>query len=743
MRKRIYSLALCFCMLLALPVFLGAGSQPDGDSGLVLSKSSEYDAETGAVRITLDAYASGQIITQRVSTPCDIALVLDESGSMAYPIGTTPVYQDELETDKTYYFVTDSNKYAVTYQDGAWGYTSWGWHPVQPTTGPNDADGSHVQLYTGTQTRKAAVIAAVNAFLEQISAKNATLNGDVTPHRVGIIGFSDENSAHTIRALSNDLTAINESALKASGGTYINKGLELVDDLFDEGASAVTGEQRSRVVIAFTDGAPGLGDWNYSDTKQCAASAIGIAAVLKDADSNGYGAAVYTVGIFNGANPADLTGKANQYMNAMSSNYPDATATYQSNIYSVSLGTRAETGNYYLSASHTEGLEDIFETIASQTGSAAVSLDSSAVVQDAISDQFTFPEGADASSVSVTTQDADYSTGALRWKESSITGFDPKVVVEDNTVRVTGFDFNHNFVAEQGRSEGNVSQSGDFYGRKLIISFTVLPKDGLLGGNVATNGPASGVYDADGNCVESFEVPTVQVPLRPVAPAAADQALYLGETLQLEKLLPEPDAGLDGVGNTADLTYTIRDGAQTVGAYTVRAGETSGVWDWSADYTSDHFHAGTVTPEYASKTYTIDCTVSGGGETATASADATVTVKTCTLTIQKSGWDVRDESQSFLFHVRGTGNACAAAISMQVAVQENGSVTITGLPVGVYVITEDESWSWRYTPAQPAYTALADASGQGCATVTVGSSRTADSWLTGGSFAVNRLVVTG
>lgn len=670
MRKRICSLALCFCLLLSLPVFLGAGAQPEEDSGLVLSKSSEYDAGTGAVRITLEAYASGQIITQRVSMPCDIVLVLDESGSMA-------------------------------------------------------------SLFAGSgKTRRAALVSAVNAFLAQMEMENSKLSPDVTPHRVGMIGFSTENGARIIRDLSTDLTAIEERTLNTSGGTYINKGLALADGLFQAGEAAVAGEQRSRVVIAFTDDDPGTGSWASGSTKQCAADAIQIAASLKTG-----GVTVYTVGIFSGADPADLTGEANQFMNAMSSNYPSATAAYANYQYSVALGARGE-GNYYLSASNTEALESIFKEIASQTGGAAVTLDSSAVVLDEISDAFAFPEGADAGSIAVTTQDADYSTGALHWTETTLTDFDPTVTVENNTVRVTGFDFNRNFVAEQGRVEGNVAQSGTFHGRKLIISFEVLPKDGLIGGDVATNGPASGVYDADGNCVESFEVPTVYVPLQPVAPVAVNPALYLGETLDLRTLLSDPDAGLDGVNNTADLTYAICDGAQTVGTYTVRAGETSGTWAWAADYTADHFQNGMITPEYARKTYTVICTASSGGQTATASAAATVAVKTCSLTIQKTGWDARDEGQSFLFRVRGEGNGCAEAISLQVAVQENGSVTITDLPVGTYCIEEDASWSWRYAPAAPAEAVLTGTSGQDSATVTVSSSRTAGSWLSGSSFAV-------
>ncbi|MDD6078041.1 MAG: hypothetical protein PUB80_06385, partial [Clostridiales bacterium] len=74
MKRHMRALALCLCLLLMLPVFSGAAAQAE-DSGLVLSKSSEYDAASQTVRLTLEAYTTGQIVTERVSTPCDVALV--------------------------------------------------------------------------------------------------------------------------------------------------------------------------------------------------------------------------------------------------------------------------------------------------------------------------------------------------------------------------------------------------------------------------------------------------------------------------------------------------------------------------------------------------------------------------------------------------------------------------------------------------------------------------------------------
>ena len=63
------------------------------------------------------------------------------------------------------------------------------------------------------------------------------------------------------------------------------------------------------------------------------------------------------------------------------------------------------------------------------------------------------------------------------------------------------------------------------------------------------------------------------------------------------------------------------------------------------------------------------------------------------LTITKQGWNTIDENQSFIFTVTGPNN-----FSAKVVIQGNGSVTIKGLKVGTYTVTEDTDWSWRYTP---------------------------------------------
>lgn len=69
------------------------------------------------------------------------------------------------------------------------------------------------------------------------------------------------------------------------------------------------------------------------------------------------------------------------------------------------------------------------------------------------------------------------------------------------------------------------------------------------------------------------------------------------------------------------------------------------------------------------------------------------------LTINKTGCQDIDENQSFIFDVTGPNG-----YSKRVVIKGTGSVTITGLKVGTYTVTEVKSWSWRYSPVSPSVT---------------------------------------
>lgn len=100
------------------------------------------------------------------------------------------------------------------------------------------------------------------------------------------------------------------------------------------------------------------------------------------------------------------------------------------------------------------------------------------------------------------------------------------------------------------------------------------------------------------------------------------------------------------------------------------------------------------------------------------------------LTITKTGWETIDENQSFIFKVVGDG------FEKKAVIKGNDSVTIKGLKIGTYTITEVTDWSWRYTPdeigktitLQPAQTNE----------VTFANTRANDKWLGGDAYSQNK-----
>ena len=100
------------------------------------------------------------------------------------------------------------------------------------------------------------------------------------------------------------------------------------------------------------------------------------------------------------------------------------------------------------------------------------------------------------------------------------------------------------------------------------------------------------------------------------------------------------------------------------------------------------------------------------------------------LTITKTGWETIDENQSFIFKVVGGG------FEKKVVIKGNGSVTIKGLKIGTYTITEVSDWSWRYTPDEIVKTiTLQPAQTNG---VTFANTRAKDTWLGGDAYSQNK-----
>lgn len=578
--------------------------------GLVMNKTATANKD-GTYNITLEAYTTGSVSTTESTKPTDIVLVLDQSGSM-----------DENMTSYTYTAAypgnSHSGSYYVKYRDSyvrvswcsdcrAWtdGCTDgWFWHnpgtEYTPKTSASDTASGHVQFYSrGSATevkRLTALKKAVTSFAEDVAKKAKGPDGilgtdDDVNHRIAVVGFASGryyqgrnynygntevfvganqykygNDAKSVygKAFQDMSTATGKTniaasidALSADGGTLTNLGMEMANGIFN--ANTVTDNSRNRIVVVFTDGEPG---WSGYDS-DVATAAINQANTTK----NTYNATVYTVGIFGNA---DATSAGNQ----------NGTNAEKSNWFMQKLSSNNGTPqdpSYYLSASDSDTLSTIFQKISNQISESKIDLGSQTVIKDTVTKYFDMPT--DASKVSVKSYDCTgVADGKPTWSETG-TVINNAVTLDptDNSVNVTGFDFNANYVTEKGRDENDPKQAGDFHGRKLVIEFTVTAKDGFVGGNsVPTNGSDSGVYDKDGKEVATFDVPQVNVPIKPEL-TVKDKVIYEGGSTSVDGLYNAADTSSWNY-DFVNVSYEVKNGDTAVSVspvdctgYTVKA----------------------------------------------------------------------------------------------------------------------------------------------------------------------------
>ena len=142
------------------------------------------------------------------------------------------------------------------------------------------------------------------------------------------------------------------NSISPNGATRADYGLQLADGVFSSGRA-----DAKKIVVFFADGSPTSSSGFQASV---ADSAVKSAKSLKNK-----GADIYTIGIFNGANPAAdptnyWTSNENKFMHAVSSNYPNATS-YTTN----ELGKRTENSDFYKAASNADELKKVFDDISS------------------------------------------------------------------------------------------------------------------------------------------------------------------------------------------------------------------------------------------------------------------------------------------------------------------------------------------------------------------------------------------
>lgn len=315
---------------------------------------------------------SNTITTTTSAQPLDIALVLDVSGSMGETIETAidhkPTYKiDQDDDSKSYYAKLPNGKFKkidrITKGFFYERFDHWELDGVTVVPKKSEADPEGIQFYTATVSRTTRLEALKNAaygFIDSTAKANGAISNPEKQHRVSIVSFSSDAS------IVQSLTACTDGTkdgikravgrLSRGGDTYPGRAMEKASAAFE----AVPRADARKVVVFFTDGNPAPSGTDDFDT-ELANSGVAGSKRLKDD-----GATVYSIGIFEGADPskdeATTNNRFNAYMHAMSSNYPEATAWNK-------LGSRAENSDYYKAATDADELNSIFQEISNEINS--------------------------------------------------------------------------------------------------------------------------------------------------------------------------------------------------------------------------------------------------------------------------------------------------------------------------------------------------------------------------------------
>ena len=239
-----------------------------------------------------------------------------------------------------------------------------------------DASGSMDESMGGNdQTKRITALKnAASSFIDAIAEQNAKIDAS-KQHQVAIVKFAGSradwvgndtywesgyryNYSQTMKKLTpctgDDATSLKSTvnSISPNGATRADYGLQLADGVFSSGRA-----DAKKIVVFFADGSPTSSSGFQASV---ADSAVKSAKSLKNK-----GADIYTIGIFNGANPAAdptnyWTSNENKFMHAVSSNFPNATS-YTTN----ELGKRTENSDFYKAASNADELKKVFDDISS------------------------------------------------------------------------------------------------------------------------------------------------------------------------------------------------------------------------------------------------------------------------------------------------------------------------------------------------------------------------------------------
>lgn len=435
--------------------------------------------------------------SQTVSQPVDIALVLDNSGSMNYCMsGRQPFY-------------------------------------FPPCSGDDPV-------------RSAALKTAVTAFLDGVDTQNKTIANADNKVQVSLVSFAD--SASTLSGLTPDVTTLKTkvNSLKPQGATNTADG-------FSEAKSTLDKDTRTnaiKYVVFFTDGVPTTKN-AFSST--VANNTLTTAKQLKDANIS-----VYGVGIFSGADASVTsydwrtntdTHKANVFMNAVSSNYPNYGSVAWDDWSGVTLSGGSDRG-YYKTASTASELskvfEDIQQTITTTNGYTGVT------IQDTLSEYAEFADADPAKKAKVVTNDDTDVTAQWNIKvngktiTASPTSSDP---LPDGVTYTLQFDIKptqkayDDYAANKNAEKDGYDGVTGSAGSDAAGNATSVDKPGFY-----TNDSACLAYSGDGETHACSDTPYTEQPVDQVKTGA----------ITVQKKWADADGKASSEGNPESVTFTLQ-----------------------------------------------------------------------------------------------------------------------------------------------------------------------------------------
>lgn len=575
------------------------------EGGVTTSKNVTGPDENGLYTVTLEAFATGGTTVIDNTKPADIVLVLDVSGSMDENKGavtrvannTNISYNTVANSNNVEYFYYNSGSYYRIYAEREGNtyylrYRKWKGEGQGTQIGSsNSATGTIVtannnnRISTGT-SRMTALKQATSDFIDEIEKNDKEkIGGGDRPerlhNRIAIVKFASNsmdaigddvytsgentyNRTQIVRDLTlveNNVQSLKDAvnALIARGGTQSDLGLAHANTILGR-----ANRDSNKTVVLFTDGEPGGQGFDNETGYSTAATAINTASSIKSS----YSAKVFTVGTF-AETPGD-DDDVTRYLNAVSSNYTSASASYSQHggwfsptYYTLDInGTLNDDGiDYSKDASGDVDLKSIFKDIATASGGSEAEIGASTQVQDYVSNSFALPiDTSDMTPEEIQAWVNDnvtvYTQAALTettWGSRAVfAGAQKSLDPDTKQIIVTGFDYSKDDTST-GSGDGNwvgervpdpLDPSKNFWaGKKLVIEFKIIANEAATGGvGTATNTSDSGVYVLNKETGQLEKINTFDIPHEnlPVNITIRKDGLRIGESATFEIMRIRP-----------------------------------------------------------------------------------------------------------------------------------------------------------------------------------------------------------